>query len=310
MKKTFSVLLSGIICFSVSVSPMFSANAVETSADSEENPYRHEIELEYYYAENSMGTNNDGISARNNLLNMWGNADYPHNFENIDYYSTVIDHITVNFTVEGIGTDSELVDEDGNVKEPYYAWLCGSIGANSGWNIGDKNIPYVEIKGDGDYSLTWDLESDSETIDCLILQTNINYYNYVPEDVEASNILDSTVRLKVNSVTTLQEGWTRYGDANLDGKVTLADCVAVLQYIANSDKYYLTSAARESADVFNNGDGLSGQDALMIQKCDIGTISPDDLVPPEQSAETTTVAEETILITTSVETTVAEPVLE
>ena len=63
-----------------------------------------------------------------------------------------------------------------------------------------------------------------------------------------------------------------YGDANGDGKVTLADCVAVLQYIANSEKYPLTETQKKSADVDGAG-GITGSDALTIQKYDSGEIT-------------------------------------
>ena len=66
---------------------------------------------------------------------------------------------------------------------------------------------------------------------------------------------------------------TVLGDANLDGKVTVADSVAILQHIANKDKFGLTSQALENADVYNRGDGISARDALTIQKLDAGVIS-------------------------------------
>ena len=59
-----------------------------------------------------------------------------------------------------------------------------------------------------------------------------------------------------------------YGDANEDGKVTLADCVAVLQYIANNQKYPLSAQGSDNADVYKRGDGVTAYDALTIQKYD------------------------------------------
>lgn len=65
---------------------------------------------------------------------------------------------------------------------------------------------------------------------------------------------------------------TLYGDANNDGKVTLADAVAVLQYVANKEKYPLSESALDCADVYKRGDGVTGMDALTIQQYDSGTI--------------------------------------
>ena len=62
------------------------------------------------------------------------------------------------------------------------------------------------------------------------------------------------------------------GDANLDKKVTVADAVAILQSIANRDKYALKPQGSVNADV----DGVSGvtaNDALVIQKFDSGVVT-------------------------------------
>ena len=63
------------------------------------------------------------------------------------------------------------------------------------------------------------------------------------------------------------------GDANLDGKVTIADATAILQSLANKDKYSLCEEAARNADCFNVGDGVTGMDALAIQRLDAGVIT-------------------------------------
>ena len=63
-----------------------------------------------------------------------------------------------------------------------------------------------------------------------------------------------------------------YGDANLDSNVTISDSVAILQNIANSEKYPLDDNARANADVYNPGDGITGMDAQAVQKLDAGII--------------------------------------
>ena len=55
------------------------------------------------------------------------------------------------------------------------------------------------------------------------------------------------------------------GDANSDGLVNVADAVAVLQYIANADKYPITNT--EAADCDGIA-GITGNDAVAIQKYD------------------------------------------
>ncbi len=61
------------------------------------------------------------------------------------------------------------------------------------------------------------------------------------------------------------------GDANCDGVVTVADAVAILQYLANSSKYPLSEQGKKNADV-DDEEGLSAMDALVIQKYDAGSV--------------------------------------
>nr|MCR5110101.1 dockerin type I repeat-containing protein [Ruminococcus sp.] len=66
------------------------------------------------------------------------------------------------------------------------------------------------------------------------------------------------------------------GDVNLDGQTTVADAVAILQFIGNKDKYPLTSQGLKNADV----DGIAGvtaSDALFIQKVDAGLLNASQL---------------------------------
>ena len=58
------------------------------------------------------------------------------------------------------------------------------------------------------------------------------------------------------------------GDANCDGKVTLADSVAILQSIANKDKYALSEQGRFNGDISGAYDGITAADARVIQEWD------------------------------------------
>ena len=61
------------------------------------------------------------------------------------------------------------------------------------------------------------------------------------------------------------------GDVNCDNITSIADSVAILQFIGNRDRYNLTEEGRKNADV--NGDGsITPLDALEIQKMDAGLI--------------------------------------
>ena len=76
----------------------------------------------------------------------------------------------------------------------------------------------------------------------------------------------------VRDESTTDGTYLIYGDANLDKNVTISDSVAILQNIANSEKYPLDDNARANADVYNPGDGITGSDANSIMKLDAGII--------------------------------------
>jgi len=63
------------------------------------------------------------------------------------------------------------------------------------------------------------------------------------------------------------------GDVNSDARVTAADAVAILQFVANSGKYPLDAEALNRADVYNRGDGVTARDALTILKYDAGLLT-------------------------------------
>ncbi|MBR2284605.1 MAG: hypothetical protein IJ874_09365, partial [Ruminococcus sp.] len=66
-----------------------------------------------------------------------------------------------------------------------------------------------------------------------------------------------------------------WGDANCDKKVNMADAVAVLQNLANSSKYPLSAQGEKNADC-DEVIGLTGQDAITIQKIDAGEYKQSD----------------------------------
>ena len=95
-----------------------------------------------------------------------------------------------------------------------------------------------------------------------------------------SNSNEDTVVFKL-TVLPLNESPTKnenniYGDANCDGKVSVADAVAILQFIGNRDKYALTEQGAKNADV-DGVAGITGKDALVIQQVDAGLYKAEDL---------------------------------
>ena len=84
---------------------------------------------------------------------------------------------------------------------------------------------------------------------------------------------------KANTTTSTAGGGdedTLWGDANCDGKVTVADATAILQSIANSDKFALKAQGKINADIVDNGEGVTAKDALAIQMMDAKLIDQKD----------------------------------
>ncbi|MDE6426351.1 MAG: glycoside hydrolase family 9 protein [Ruminococcus sp.] len=67
------------------------------------------------------------------------------------------------------------------------------------------------------------------------------------------------------------------GDANGDGKVSVADAVLIMQSLSNPTAYQLTAEQAVAADVVSKGDGVTTMDALAIQMIDIGLLNLSDL---------------------------------
>ncbi|MDE7105263.1 MAG: endo-1,4-beta-xylanase [Ruminococcus sp.] len=66
------------------------------------------------------------------------------------------------------------------------------------------------------------------------------------------------------------------GDANCDGKVTIADATAIIQHLGNEDEYKLSEQGAVNADVVDKGDGVTGADANAIQAIEAGFVKQTD----------------------------------
>lgn len=109
--------------------------------------------------------------------------------------------------------------------------------------------------------------------------TSYNVMNYavlVKEQAAATTTTTTVTTTNppvTTTVTTVAPEAVLAGDANCDGKVSIADAAAIFQCLANSDKYSLSEQGKKNADVSGNGDGITAADALAIQKFDAGIIT-------------------------------------
>lgn len=72
--------------------------------------------------------------------------------------------------------------------------------------------------------------------------------------------------------TTGDVGEILVGDANCDGKVTIADSTAILQHLGNEDKYALSTQGKLNADC-DLESGITGNDAVAIMRLDAKLIT-------------------------------------
>lgn len=158
--------------------------------------YADDIEIPYTASSDALTTSDDNNEVRLNICNTWSG----NNIEDVATETPVSEKIVVNFTVSGIGSDSTRTNDDGTT-ENLCAYLIGSVGMNSAWNSDENGNKPVSINGDGDYTATWTLDEDSETIDSLILQSNIQ----IPED---KTLASSGITLKINSISTIGDAST------------------------------------------------------------------------------------------------------
>lgn len=94
-------------------------------------------------------------------------------------------------------------------------------------------------------------------------------------DVYTTSIIEHRTTTTTTTTTTVTTTSSNilYGDANCDNKVTAADAVLIMLYLANSDKYPLTPQGKINADCNNVGDGITANDALAIQKYNANVIT-------------------------------------
>ena len=91
---------------------------------------------------------------------------------------------------------------------------------------------------------------------------------------EASDATSDPNQNPTKDPTTGGSTVTLWGDANCDGSVDLADATAIIQHIGNEAKYGLSEQGALNANVVDNeGSGITGADAMLIQRMEAGQIT-------------------------------------
>lgn len=257
MKARTLTALAAALALSASTLGALPVNAGEPS---EQYASMTPLAIAYTESEGSLGVGDNGVSLRRNIYNVWGNE-----VTDIDGATSVNGYVTVKFEVSGIGTDSELVNEEDGTTEPYYVFLGGSIAGVSYHQKEYNNgtVPEnqcVAITGDGSYTVTWE-ETYSENIDCLYLQSNINIYAY-GEDVET--VADTTANIKVTYIGTCEAAQSVFGDVNDDGAVNASDAAKILISAAAAGGGATEGLIPADKGDFNDDATVNASDAAIV----------------------------------------------
>lgn len=238
--KNLKRIIASVSAAAIAATAMFSAVSVSAAEMTEK-------EIEYTGpSANAFNLENDGVSLRMNLYNVWGQ-------ETTDLANTGAfqEKISVTFTVDGLGDNSANIAEDGT-ETPYEAFLSGSVGTDSYWGpTADDNTvenEAVAIEGDGTYTAEFLLNDPADTILCLILSTNINVYQYT----ETGKPADSGITFSIDSVTTMAEAGITDPDLpeGTIGSAAIVGAIGATQ-VWNTEKNPLTEGSK-AANV--NGD--------------------------------------------------------
>ena len=197
-------------------------------------------------------------------------------FLSVNMYNKALDKyselgIDIQITELDVTTPENPTEAEFKVQADYYKGIWDSIYAHK------DNISAVVVWGVTDdaswrankYPLLFDADYKAKPAFYSIIE------GYEIPDIPQTTTTAPPATDPIVTTTAPVTGIapTMLGDANNDGVITIADATAVLQAIGNPDKYSLDEQQLANADCYNPGDGLTGLDALAIQKIECGMIS-------------------------------------
>ena len=196
--------------------------------------------------------------------------------EDISYIYTRIDYDQEASFTDGknqaIISDPIKYDDNGNYYVEISWQNCDFYGSRV-YQFGLLNTMNPET-----YDTVWDASNDY-SYDDLVSFEDDNDAAAITEKITlyADGKLVWGVEPDGTAAGGSEEPSVLWGDANCDGKVEIADATLILQYLTNKDEYKLTAQGMRNSDVIGNSDGVTAQDALVIQQLDAGIYKQTDL---------------------------------
>ncbi|MDE6787981.1 MAG: cellulase family glycosylhydrolase [Ruminococcus sp.] len=141
-----------------------------------------------------------------------------------------------------------------------------------------------KIGADGKLNVEVDISSIPASISSAQIQiwwcddksAEMTTYNFKSENAQET----TTAAVPVDNTTTTTiviTDKTLIGDANEDGSVDIADATAIVQHMGNPDEYALSKQGQINADIVNQGDGVTGADAVALQLIEAKKIKQSEL---------------------------------
>lgn len=172
-------------------------------------------------------------------------------------------------------------------------WAMGdeinqSISGNSGtitWKVPSDIASIIQTEYGGEVKFgVWWIDCDQFTIDSVTLKTSGSSSVKTTTTTRKTTTTTKKTTTTTRTTTTTAPkvvGVTIFGDANNDGGLDMSDVVIIMQALANPNKYgingsdrnHITQQGWANADVHRNGNGVTSNDALAIQKKLLGLIS-------------------------------------
>ena len=141
--------------------------------------------------------------------------------------------------------------------------------ANEMESLFSQNLRYTVSKENTNVFVSFEIPECHE-----VNQKNLVYFaklyyalTSIDKNFDYSNFYSMSEK-KINLFSNYAVTW---GDANNDGRMSISDSVAILQNLANAEKYPLSPQGKYNADC-DGSDGITGLDAAAIQKLDAGII--------------------------------------
>ena len=122
--------------------------------------------------------------------------------------------------------------------------------------VNSRGVTFVLYKKEFSKDETVTLGTNGQSSGCV---------NYIVA-AAASDEGGQTVTTEPVQETTAGASAVIYGDADVDGDVTVADIVKIMTYVSNNEANPLTAEGLNNADVYQRGDGVGINDAVTIQK--------------------------------------------